>query len=708
MFFGRYKFWALDLALTFYKKKCFKARFIRFMIRLKMFKLTQEQKSILEKTENMKQGEILLINALAGCAKTSTLKIIAQNNLNSKFLYLAFNRKIVDEAKASFPSNTKATTLHALARAYSGRKPLKYMNMEIIKKILNIDIKGSKEYFKIFNALKMYQTFCQSAFSIDELAELKIDTRKKLEEEFKQRFENKNMDFIIEQRIKAIDYVEEIHYAILNSNFTTFDTFLKEFVETSDRRSFNYEYIVLDESQDVSKLLAKFIISLIKVKKYKLIIVGDNNQKIYGFLGNTNLSLVVERLYPELTISMKLTKSFRFSSDSKMEELSNQLLKLRGEEVFGARETVPIPSKEDRIAYLSRGTFPLLAMSIHQILNKKEYHLYGGVANFNIKEIKDLYNLYVHTRKLKGLLDRDFKLLKAEEIIKILSKNREQLPFPKLATDSLKAFSSFFELENFASNRAIFELQDNINIVYFIFSKKKALEKIEENSKEHMVDEFFSLIERHSNENSKTVISTIHKSKGLEFESVIILKSLSMRVDVFSDKISTVSSETGHILGLNRVDIDSSIQKIPNLELITVLNEAEKSDRNVFKKKPKRQVEYSDDSVDKKELKIANELVINRKVRNIKEEYNILYVAITRAIRNIQISNNNYLETLDFLLFINENLKELIAISEGKESPILVTIEKKTGRKEREAEVGVIYQDNFISISTLLTLLNEI
>lgn len=678
------------------------------MIRLTMFKLTEEQEAILKQTEKMKQGEILLINALAGCAKTSTLKIISENNLNSKFLYLAFNRKIVDEAKVSFPNNTKATTLHALARAYSGRKPLKFMNMEIIKKILHIDIATSKEYFTIFNALKAYQTFCQSAFSIDELDELKIDTRKKLEDEFKQRFENKNMDFIIDQRIKGIDYVEEIHDAILNSNFTTFDTFLKEFVESSDQRNFDYEYIVLDESQDVSKLLAKFIISLIRAKRYKLIIVGDNNQKIYGFLGNTNLSLVVEQLYPELATSMTLTKSFRFSVDSNIEKLSNQLLKLREEEVFGARETLPIPSKEDRVAYLSRGTFPLLAMSIHQILNQKEYHLYGGISNFNIKEIKDIYNLFVHTKKLKEFLDKDFKSLTSEKIIEILSKNREKIPFPKLETDSLKAFSSFFELENFASSRAIFDLQDNINIVYFIFSKKKALETIKDNTTGHMVDEFFSLIEKHSDEKSNTIISTIHKSKGLEFESVIILKSLSMHIDVFSDRISTVSSETGHILGLTKVDLESSIASMPNLELVSVLNEAEKSDKNIFKKKSKKKVKELEKSTDREEFPVANELIINGKVRNIKEEYNILYVAITRAIREIQISNHNYLETLDFLAFINKNLEEFIAISEGRDSSILVTIEKKTTRKKPKIEKGVIYQDTFISISTLLTLLEEI
>ena len=514
--------------------------------------------------------------------------------------------------------------------------------------------------------------------------------------------------FIIEQRIKAIDYVEEIHYAILNSNFTTFDTFLKEFVETSDRRTFDYDYIVLDESQDVSKLLAKFIISLIKAKKYKLIIVGDNNQKIYGFLGNTNLSLVIERLYPNLSTSMQLTKSFRFAKDSKIEKLSNKILKIREEEVFGARESIPAPSENDRIAYLSRGTFPLLAMSIHQILNKKEYHLYGGVANFNIKEIKDIYNLYVHTKELKELLDKDFKLLRAEEIIKILYKNREKIPFPKIATDSLKAFSSFFELENFASSRAIFDLQDNINIVYFIYAKKKALEQIEDESAGHIVDEFFSIIERYSDEESNTVISTIHKSKGLEFESVIILKSLSMRMNILSDRISTVSSETGHILGLHKIDIKSSVQSMPNLGLVEVLNEAEQSDTNLFKKKDISHETVYEEKSKEKELKIANELIINKRVRNIKEEYNILYVAITRAIRDIQISNNNYLETLKFLEFINDNLKEFIAIYEGKESSLLVTIEKDMGRKKSKSEDGIIYQDNFISLDTLFAILKEI
>ncbi len=644
-----------------------------------MFKLTEEQEVILKKVNNMKRGNIILINALAGCAKTSTLKIIAQNNLNSKFLYLAFNRKIVDEAKISFPDNTKATTLHALARTYNGRKTLKYMNMDLIKDILNIDIKSSKEYFKVFNALKVYQDFCKSNFSIDELYKFKKNIRKELKDSFKERFDNKNMNFIINQRIKAIDYIEKIHYSILNSDFSTFDTFLKEFVETSYEINFDYDYIVLDESQDISKLLSKFIISLIKAKRYKLIIVGDNNQKIYGFLGNMNLSLFIERNYHTLITNMKLTRSFRFARNSKIEKLSNKILKLRGEEIIGAREIVPTPSKQDRTAYLSRGTFPLLAMSIHQIVNKKDYYLYGGIDNFNIKEIKDIYNLYIHTIKLSKILGIYFYymikkndlFMEADEIIKILSENREKIPFPKILTDSLKSFSSFVELEYFASRKAVFDLKDKINIVYFIYSKKSELEKIEYNLELHIVDKFFLLIENYSDENSKTVISTIHKSKGLEFESVIILKSLYMNISTLG-KVNTVSSEIGNIIGLNRVYIKALIKE-----------------KNINRQ-------------------IKNELIINREIGNITEEYNILYVAITRAIRDIEISNSNYLKTLEFLEFINQNLEEIIKISKGKNSPIFVRIKKEVDNKKSKIEKGIIYQDSFISISTLLAILKEI
>jgi len=679
-----------------------------------VFKLTKEQEKILEKAKNMQVGEVLLINALAGCAKTSTLKMVAEQNRKSRFLYLAFNRNIVDEATKTFPSNTKATTLHSLARSYSGgRKELKYLNMDTMREVLNYEIKSKNQYFEIFNALKAYENFCKSAFSIYELDELKNDIRVRLKEDFLKRNSNKNMDYIIEQRVNAVDLVENIHNSILNSNFTTFDTFLKEFVESAEFRTFNYDYIVLDESQDVSKLLAKFIISLIKSKRYKIVVVGDNNQKIYGFLGNTNLSLVIQKLYGDRVTTMNLTRSFRFKKNSKMEVLSNKILRLRGENIVGARASVPPVSKNDKIAFLSRGTFPILAMCIHQIANGKDFYLYGGVKNFNIQEIEDIYNLFTYTKKLKNKLGFDIYIgSDIEKSIKLLADNKDEKLFPDIKSNTLKAFSSFVELEHFASTRAIFDLLDNISIVYFIYSKRKILKEIDENSTNHIVEQFFSLIETHSNKDSHNIISTIHKSKGLEFESVVILKSLV--VSMVDGRISSVSSEIGNILGLSSVDIDlDGMRYSSNKEFVNILNRAEKDDSNIFYKKSNDLIEdiLGDSSTDNEFIenkKILNELIINNKMNNIREEYNILYVAITRAIRDIKISNSNYIETLMFLDFINENLDEFIKIVNGDKSSLLVEIERRVEKDRVKKEKGIIYKRNFISVNTLIKFLKEL
>lgn len=633
-----------------------------------MLKMTKEQMDILKEAKDLQYGDIIIVNALAGCAKTTTLKKIAEENIDKKFLYLAFNRKIVDEAKATFPNNTTVFTLHSLARKYTEKKELTFLNIDTISHILNMNISNKNQYFKTFNALKAYQSFCKSAFSIYELDDLKDEILKNMKNDFEKKLDNKNMDFIIDQRVGAVDRIEYIHESILNSNFTTFDTYLKYFVDTIENIDLNYEYIVLDESQDVSKLLSKFIISLVKSQRYKIIIVGDNSQKIYGFLGNINLALNISTEYKEKTFSKELTQSFRFKKSSEMETLSNYILKFRDEKITGANINIPKKSDKDRIAFISRSTFPLLAMAIYQIEKKESYHLYGGITNFNIPELIDIYNLYNHTQLLKKYLTNSYTG-NIKEKISLLSRKKDKIPFPNIKTNSLKAFSSFIELQDFVTSRAIFDMENSINIVYFIISKQKDLENINGNLYHNIVEVFFSLIERFSDINSRNIISTIHKAKGLEFEEVTILKSLYMNFDIDTEKIIRVSSGNGHIIGLEKLDINVSYQnKI-----------------------------------------ILSELIINIKASDIREEYNILYVAITRAIRDIKISNANYIETLKFLEFLNENMDEVNNIYNNKESELTFEIAKvKSSSKKSKDFKGIIYEGSFISIKTIYKFLEEI
>ncbi|WP_433793959.1 UvrD-helicase domain-containing protein [Actinoplanes sp. CA-252034] len=60
-------------------------------------------------------GDALVVEAGAGAGKTSTLKLCAAATPRRRGLYVAYNRALRDEAKASFPSTVRASTTHGLA-----------------------------------------------------------------------------------------------------------------------------------------------------------------------------------------------------------------------------------------------------------------------------------------------------------------------------------------------------------------------------------------------------------------------------------------------------------------------------------------------------------------------------------------------------------------------------------------------------------------
>ncbi|TPC77015.1 DNA helicase, partial [Salmonella enterica subsp. enterica serovar Goldcoast] len=66
------------------------------------------------------KGPRLVVKAYAGTGKTTTLVKYAHNNLDSRILYLAYNRAIRDEAREKFPANVDCKTSHQLAYATIG------------------------------------------------------------------------------------------------------------------------------------------------------------------------------------------------------------------------------------------------------------------------------------------------------------------------------------------------------------------------------------------------------------------------------------------------------------------------------------------------------------------------------------------------------------------------------------------------------------
>jgi len=90
----------------------------------KEFKLTKEQK--IARKQDYLSNDVFKIIAYAGSGKTFLLQRIAKDILNenprANILYLAYNKKIAEEAKTKFPARVRCSTIHGMAFASVGSK----------------------------------------------------------------------------------------------------------------------------------------------------------------------------------------------------------------------------------------------------------------------------------------------------------------------------------------------------------------------------------------------------------------------------------------------------------------------------------------------------------------------------------------------------------------------------------------------------------
>ena len=80
-----------------------------------MFTPTAQQLAIVEASVASKDN--LLVSALAGAAKTTTLELIAKANPGTQMMCLAFNKRIVEEMSKKLPRNCVAKTMNALGHS---------------------------------------------------------------------------------------------------------------------------------------------------------------------------------------------------------------------------------------------------------------------------------------------------------------------------------------------------------------------------------------------------------------------------------------------------------------------------------------------------------------------------------------------------------------------------------------------------------------
>lgn len=272
-----------------------------------MFTPTDEQLAVVNHAQSTTDN--ILLSALAGAAKTTTLEMIAKAIPEIQILYLVFNKRNADEANSRLPRNCTAMTLNSLGHRTWQEATGRRLRIEtsktytILKKLVDGYSRGEKEI--------LYENFAELMRIIDfgkscgYVPTGHYDRAKRL-------FDDDEFFNHIEQKLSSVE-IEVVRAATLLSLEQAFQGLCdyndQILMPTVFHGAFpRYPLTLVDEAQDLSALNHATLRKMLGQRR--LIAVGDPNQAIYGFRGAHENSMTKLRSEFDMR-EMELTISFR-------------------------------------------------------------------------------------------------------------------------------------------------------------------------------------------------------------------------------------------------------------------------------------------------------------------------------------------------------------------------------------------------------------
>ena len=461
---------------------------------------TAEQQAIINAVAN---GKSLKVAALAGTGKTSTLELIAAAYPDRRGLYLAYNKALQLEAEKKFPSWIDCKTVHGLAYKKEGFKFAGQLQMrpDYDKIIDSLDIEdfkatrsiGRKKISIELNAYKqialcreILRYFTFSNQMTIERQNFEWFFKKELNELFPDFYQNKNMTNCFESMIEKIltetqkiwDQQRSSQSEVVPANH---DTYLKIY-QLSRPRIAGYDYIMLDEAQDANPC----ILDILANQNCQVIYVGDEHQQIYEFRGTVNAMQTLE--LPVLY----LTQSFRFG-DAIADE-ANAVL-----EMLGSQSLVKgLPSINSKLAEIKNVPYTLLARTNAKLFEKCIIAIQEG---YNCSLVADVHKIVLLISSVYYIWIKKPEWVKDERMMR---------------------FKDWSDLLEYVDAEDDAEMLGAINFV--LTNKTRTLDLLK------LIRESGKFLE----ERADIVFSTAHKSKGREWDNVIIADDF--RLDNNQDK----------------------------------------------------------------------------------------------------------------------------------------------------------------------------
>lgn len=458
--------------------------------------LTQEQLDIIHSTQSS-----FKINAVAGSGKTTTLLEYAKKHNNLKILYLAYNKSLQTSIQEKLPQynlqNMHVSTIHALA--YNKIQAYNYalchdLKVSVLEEVLmhyEATVNGRTNYYPIAEYLALVKDlvnfYCNSSLiALDDKLLAKYKSQSDLG--------SKVMDLLSKDEAKVLSHLKHILSSMKNKHIeATHDFYLKMFyLNKKVCQSLDYDLILVDEAQDISDVM----IGIVEAQSSRRIYIGDSFQQIYSFRYAINALHKIE--LPQYS----LTKSFRFGDNFAqiLQKNLNELYKTQTKKLLhieGLERTTKVGKIDESKPYavLARTTFGLVQEIIHHIHDEKKIFFEGGYASYSFMNQMVYSIFYLKEKK-----------------------------FDKITMSEIKEFESIFELEQFAKET---KNQDYLNVIKFINAYGDNIFEINKKIKTRLTTK---------KEEAEVIFTTTHKSKGLEYDQVLMANDFISKKEISNPK----------------------------------------------------------------------------------------------------------------------------------------------------------------------------
>lgn len=466
--------------------------------------LTEEQSQIVVKT--LAPTELLLVSAFAGTGKTSTLRMYALLRPHLRILYLCFNVSVREEAQRCFPSNVTCKSVHQLAYAACGYR----FRQKLAGDQLRAEDMANLSLFDTLVAAERQRR--RPAGEVDaalqrlESVEACLATLKGFLNSADTSLSEKHLPHPLPgplldgsiSREAVCNIAKELWRRMCDPTDsevkTTHGGYLK--IYSLSRPELKYDLVMLDEAQDCNPAIASVVTS----QSCARILVGDEHQAIYGFLGAQDM-LKEQRLKsqgrPGGVIRRQLTRSFRFGHN--VADVANFLLRsftMEARPLLGcgahAGQLLPQSDLADvqswpspPFAFVARTNTSVLTQALRADEAGLSLEWVGGVKGYKLGLLRDLCFL--------ALGQRD-----------------------RVESGRIKAFPSLAAVQSFARRIEDRELAQRTDLV----SRSNPDDLL------RRLQRLEALAERREKATgapkANVSLSTVHKAKGLEWDTVVV------------------------------------------------------------------------------------------------------------------------------------------------------------------------------------------